>query len=319
MINEIKIMDMQEVHINDSIKIWNSQYNLYCKSKEFPQYWKEDNSLMEKFLEDKIFSKDVSVAIMGERVVGFLAYDEFPFHGEKSVFCPAIGHAAIEEYKESVYLKLYQSISEKWVSRGIFNHMWTIFCGDIKLQQILFDLGYGSYLIDASTSCEKKSKVDTTVDIRKASIQDIHLLLELVGESAYYYASAPIFLKRDQITYGELEELVVENNVYIAWYEEVPIGFINLSISKENNIFDLTVENSGLIDEIGMYLKFEYRSKGIGLAMLEFVKNYCKDMGIAYLHVDFETANLYGNKFWRKHFKPMLLSMRRTINKDIND
>jgi hypothetical protein len=90
MINEIKIMDMQEVHINDSIKIWNSQYNLYCKSKEFPQYWKEDNSLMEKFLEDKIFSKAVSVAIMGERVVGFLAYDEFPFHGEKSVFCPYI-------------------------------------------------------------------------------------------------------------------------------------------------------------------------------------------------------------------------------------
>lgn len=58
----------------------------------------------------KINRKSAIVAKLEERVVGFLACDEFPFHGENSVFCPAIGHAAIEEYKESVYIQLYTSM-----------------------------------------------------------------------------------------------------------------------------------------------------------------------------------------------------------------
>ncbi len=74
-----------------------------------------------------------------------------------------------------------------------------------------------------------------------------------------------------------------------------------------------------LIDEIGAYIKLEYRNKKIGIELLKIVNDYCKDFNVPYIHVDFETANLYGNKFWKKYFTPMLLSMRRPINKDIND
>ena len=73
-----------------------------------------------------------------------------------------------------------------------------------------------------------------------------------------------------------------------------------------------------MISEIGAYIKLEYRNKKIGMELLKFANNYCRGISAPYIHVDFETANLYGNKFWRKYFTPMLLSMRRTINKDIN-
>lgn len=53
------------------------------------------------------------------------------------------------DIKESIYTELYRSISEKWINKNVFNHMWTIFFNDEKLKTILFDLGYGSYLIDA--------------------------------------------------------------------------------------------------------------------------------------------------------------------------
>ena len=53
--------------------------------------------------------------------------------------------------------------------------------------------------------------------------------------------------------------------------------------------------------------------------LLKTVNDYCGEHNIPYIHVDFETANLYANKFWKKYFDPMLISMRRPINRDIND
>lgn len=317
--NKIQITNMTEVDIAESEKIWVAQYELYCNEGSFPYYWKEQREMLEKFLRMKIKNENAIVAKIENMVIGFLTYDEFQFNGENSVFCPAIGHAATEEYKEAAYQALYKSISSKWVNKSIFNHMWTIFYNDDKLKTILFDLGYGSYLIDAFSECNIKCSEKITHDIRKATAKDRDILYELVKESNKYYSSAPIFLKRDELTLGDVEELILKNNVFIAWDKETPMGFINLSIANNNNFIDLSVKDCGLIDEIGAYIKLEYRNKKIGSELLQTVNNYCREANSKYIHVDFETSNLYGNKFWRKHFTPMLLSMRRTINKDIND
>ncbi|MEG1255082.1 GNAT family N-acetyltransferase [Clostridium sp.] len=319
MINELKISNMQDSDIDGAKEIWVRQYELYCDNSDFPVYWKEDSSLLDKFLNVKIRNQSAIVAKLENRIVGFLAYDVFPFNGENSVFCPAIGHAAIEEYKESVYLALYKSVSQEWINKNIFNHMWTIFFNDVKLRTVLFDLGYGSYLIDAFNDCNNKYNEKSICDIRKATIKNSGALYDLVKESNQYYASAPLFLKRDEFTYEEIEEIILKNNVFIAWHQEIPVGFINISISENNNFVDLSVKNCGLFDEIGAYIKSEYRNKKIGIEMLKTASDYCREVKTQYIHVDFETANLYGGKFWRKYFTPMLLSMRRTINKNIND
>lgn len=319
MIKDLQIRHMKDEDINEAKEIWVAQYNLYCDSNDFPVYWKEDTSLLVKFLSVKIKKQSALVAKLDGKIVGFLAYDEFPFNGEDSVFCPALGHGAIEEHKEIVYLELYKSISQEWVSKSIFNHMWTIFFNDKKLKKVLFDLGYGSYLIDAFSECNIKYDEKTICDIRKAATKDTNVLYELVKESNQYYASAPLFLKRDEVSYEEIEEIISKNNVFIAWSQELPVGFINVSLSKNNNFINLSTKNCGLLDEIGAYIKPEYRSKNIGLQLLVTANDYCTQVETKHIHVDFETANLYANKFWKKYFTPMLLSMRRTVNKNIND
>lgn len=75
---------------------------------------------------------------------------------------------------------------------------------------------------------------------------------------------------------------------------------------------------SGLIDEIGAYIKLEYRGKKVGKQLLKSISKYCSLNNISCIHIDFETANLYANRFWLKYFNSMLVSMRRTINKNIN-
>lgn len=319
MIYECKVSSMKKTDVKVVIKMWTDQYKKHCGNNiNFPDYWGNNINGIEKFLNNKVEDNSAIVAKLDNEIVGFLAYDEFPFNGEDSVFCPAIGHCAREEYKESAYLSLYKSISQQWINKGILNHMWTIFYNDIELKNILFDLGYGSHLIDAFGSLNIKSDSEYLFEIKKAGTEDINTLHELIEESDEYYKSAPLFLNRDKISKEEISELISKSNVFIAWDKEKAVGFINLSIAKYNNPIDMSIDNCGLIDEIGAYIKLEYRGEKIGKQLLKSVSEYCSQNNISGIHVDFETANLYANKFWRKYFNPMLLSMRRTINKNIN-
>lgn len=313
------IRKMKVEDIKESVEIWIEQHKNYCcENKNFHTYWQNNTMELEKFLERKVKSNSAYVAVEDNEILGYLAYDEFPFNGEKSVFCPIAAHAAVKEHKERVYLSLYRMLSQEWVNRDIFNHMWTIYFNDTDLRNTLFDLGYGSYLIDAFT-CPHNTLNSKNYSIKKAEAKDVEVLYELVEESREYYRSSPLFLKRDILSKEEILDIIKSNNVFIAWDKEMAIGFINVSISEENNIIDMSVSKSGLIDEIGAYIKQSYRGKGIGKALVNKMFDYCSVNNIANIHVDFETANLYGNKFWRNYFDPMLLSMRRTINKNIND
>lgn len=295
------------------------QYNRYCGGEAYPDYWRKSTSEIERFLKRKVESGTAIIARLDNNLIGYLAYDEFPFNGEKSVFCPAIAHAAVEEYKEEAYLLLYKSISEEWVGRHIYNHMWTISFNDVKLRDILYDLGFGSYVIDAFAAVNIKLHCDSHYEVRSAEVHDAGILHGLVEESRQYYISAPLFLKRDQYSINEIREIIQKGHVYIAWDGDKGIGFINLSVSQRNNVIDLSESDNGLIDEIGIYIKPEYRGKGLGKELLKRVFDYCDNNGIRRIHVDFETANLFANRFWRKYFSPMLLSVRRTINKNVND
>ena len=320
MVNEFIILQMEESDIAEAIDIWSEQYKRYCCcSESFPGSWIKDTSKMEGFLNKKVKNNTAIVVKSDNKLLGYLAYDEFPFNGEKSIFCPSIAHAATEEYKEDVYLTLYKYISKEWVSRNVFNHMWTINYNDTVLRSILYDLGFGSYLIDAFTLTDFRINTTNNYKIRKAELRDVDALYDLVEESREYYSSAPIFLNRDKYSIEDLSEIVQNSNVFLAYDDNNAIGFINVSVSNRDNIIELSVENSALLDEIGAYIRPEYRGNGLGKDLLNHVIDYCNTNGIKNIHVDFETANIFANKFWRKYFNPMLLSVRRTINKNIND
>jgi GNAT superfamily N-acetyltransferase len=311
---------MQESDIAEAIAIWTQQYELYCGSSDlFPHYWIENAKGVIQFLEKKVINEKAIVIKSNNKLLGYLTYDEFPFNGEKSVFCPAIAHAAVDEYKEEAYLSLYKFISQEWVGRDIFNHMWTIFYNDTKLRSILYDLGYGSYLVDAYTHKNGTLIINPVYEVKEAKLQDAEILYDLVEESREYYRSAPIFLNRDPYSKESIEAIINNNKVFIAWEAHDAIGFIHVGISNRYNIIDLSIKNCGLLDEIGAYIKPEYRGKGLGKHLLKHVFDYCSDTGMDGIHVDFETANSYANKFWKKYFNPMLLSTRRTINKNINE
>jgi len=318
--NKITIYNMNESDIDQAAEIWQSCYNKYSFDNEtFPSYWTHSLTEIKDFLKQKVKDGCAIAAEADDRFIGYLAFDEFNFNGEDSVFCPSIGHAVIEDYKDKAYPFLYQAAAKDWVGRNIFNHMWTINYNDSKLKNTLYDLGFGSYLIDAFARTDTKPDADSGYEIRKADLNDTDILFTLAEESRHYYASSPLFLKRDPYSADDISQIIENGNVFIAFDNNIPVGFINLSISNENNCIDLSVKNCGMIDEIGAYIKPEHRGKNLGKDLLTTAFNYCASNNIELIHVDFETANLFANKFWKKYFSPVLLSVRRTINKNIND
>jgi GNAT superfamily N-acetyltransferase len=314
-----QIVQMKKEDIPQAMTIWHRQFAKYCGDGSFPDFWDGGHKEMESYLLKQLEKGNAIVAKKNEAIAGFMAWMNIDFHGEKSAFCPTISHAAIEGDKEQVYRAIYNYVSQKWVENNMFNHLWMIFHDDSTLKNILYVIGFGSYVIDA---CQKTSEIAFQIDcphrISKAIPSDADLLFNLVEESRHYYLNAPIFLKRDIYTKEALSNVIDESNVFIAWDNSVPIGVMSLTMSKRYNIETLAGVRSGLIKDLGAYIKPEYRGKGIGTRLLKEVFDHCKNASIPYVHLSYETANPFANRFWRKYFKLIILSVRRTVNKDAN-
>jgi len=310
---------MKKEEISPAIQIWHNQYKKYCSRDIFPDFWDGGRKEIESYLLIQLEKGNAIVAKKDEAIAGFMAWMYIDFHGEKSAFCPTVSHAAIEGDKEQVYRVIYNYASQKWVENNTFNHLWMFFENDRTLKNILYDIGFGSHVVDA---CQKTSEFTLQIDcpyrVSKATPEDADLLFSLVEESRRYYLDAPIFLKRNVYTKESLLSIIKRSDVFIAWDNSVPVGMINIVLSKRYNIETLAGIGSGEIGDLGAYIKPEYRGKGIGTRLLKEVFDHCRNASIPYVHLSYETANPYANRFWRKYFKPIILSVRRTVNKDAN-
>jgi len=310
---------MQKGDIPQAMALWHNQYLKHCSREFLPDFWDGGQKEMESFLLHQIKNSNAIVAIKDGQTTGYLTWIYADFHSEKSAFCPIVGHAAIEEEKEQIYRALYNYASQKWIENNAFNHLWMIFRDDALLKNMLYDIGFGAHVMD---TCQKTSdvslKVNSPYRISTATLEDVNILYSLMEESRIYYVSPPIFLKRDVYTKEMISSFIKDNIVFIAWDGNIPMGFFGLTRSERYNIETLAVPGSGLIAGLGAYIKEEYRGRGIGKRLLKEVFDYCQEVSIPYLHLSYETANPFANRFWPKYFKPAILSVRRTVNKDAN-
>jgi GNAT superfamily N-acetyltransferase len=310
-----KITLMEKSDINEVIDLWHENHLNYCDEKTLPKFLPGGKKTIENYFIRRIDNGNAVILKDKNTILGYFSWIPFNFHNEKSAFCPIIGHLGIKDSQETIYTQLYNYVSTIWIKNDIFNHLWMINNKDDFLKKFSYDLGFGSYVIDAYIKNFNIGEINCPYNISRANKNDCEVLYELIEESRNYYLSAPIFLKRKITTMDEIQNIIENDTVFLAWDNNVLIGFMHVWKKNDYDIEMLTTPESA---SLGAYIKFEYRSKGIGKAILHHVLQHCIDNKINYLHVSFETANPYGNKFWRKYFDPISLSVRRTVNKDAN-
>lgn len=268
----------------------------------------------------------VAVKLAG-RLAGYMAYDAFRFHGEATAFCPIMAHAADPQFKLPVYQAMYRHLARRWVDEGSLNHIVTFFCADRQLQELLYDLGFGLYLVDAFRRTDLPVPSRPPIAIRASAADPSRRqptlvtatadhagdLAELLNEARQYYAEPPLFLVRHPEA-DEPWQRFIENGsagVFMAYAGDQPVGL--MVVAERSDVDPLDLSSS----KLNAYIRQDYRGRGIGTALLSRCVEWSRRRGRKWLHVDWESANLYGNPFWRSHFTPMLYSVRRRLHGDI--
>ncbi|MDD3831741.1 MAG: GNAT family N-acetyltransferase [Clostridia bacterium] len=314
--HKIKIEKMIPEHIPQALTIWENQLERFCSDNDAYRYWCNDEEVID-YIQAHVMNDRAVIALVDDAIVGYMAYDAFIFHGAPSVFVPYVGNATILDNRKDIYQAMYSDLAKIWVQKGFKNHYATVACSDDEVISTLYNLGFGSYLIDAYASLKKSNCVlPNDILIRKATPVDLIALSALVKESESYYAESPTFLIREDFSVQALSNLVDKGCVLIAEHLGNLVGFINISINDENNVICMSKEKFAMLDEIGAYIVQDYRGRGIGKRFVEEVATFCSVNNLPCAHVDYETANPYANYFWKKYFKPALLSVKRTIHDD---
>lgn len=315
----IQISSMKTENIPDAINLWKMQFSKYCYCGAFPNFMEGGYEIMESYIKEQIYRGNAIAAKADNHIVGFMAWQYFEFHNERTAFLPVTGHASSLKDECRIYEEMYDRAADMWVSDNRFNHMWMIYFDDHILKNRLYDLGFGAYVIDACQStCVSRPEIKSDYQIAFASEADADILTAFANDSNEYYSRSPIFLKRCKYTRDEIVELIHKECVLIAWDDEKMIGVMSFAVNQNFHLEHLTTPDSACIKYIGAYVHPEYRNKGVGTALLREVFAFCNEKGKPYLHVSFESANSNAIRFWPKHFKPAIRSVRRTVNKDGN-
>jgi len=180
----IRIMLMKEIDIADAINLWEMQFDRYCRCNDFPDFISGGKETIEKYLFKQIEEGNAVVAKKDDSIVGYMAWMYFDFHKERTAFLPIVGNASKSDSRNDIFHELYLTVSNKWIQDDRFNHLWMTYYDDIDLRERLYNLGFGSYVIDACKETASQTVTSTSnYKITEAAENDVDEVLAMENES----------------------------------------------------------------------------------------------------------------------------------------
>jgi len=154
----------------------------------------------------------------------------------------------------------------------------------------------------------KKIRYDAIIDIgdnmeiiiKKATINELKILQELWNElfTAQYEYDKDLKVDWPLTVDGEnyLRKMVENEIVYLAYFFDKPVGYIDGSYSK-----DFPFLNKKVAEINFMYVREEYRGNNIGSLLINEFKKECNIKGIYSYDVSVYCKNIKGIKFYEKN------------------
>ena len=180
-------------------------------------------------------------------------------------------------------------------------------------------MGFGIYVIDGFRDTKPLTAPESKMVIRKATHADTQELKRLSEEFRQYFLRSPIFLVAEKQDDQKYSELLNDDTgvVFVAENSDELKGFLYVRENNKPDIYQLASKGIGNIDKLGSYVKEESRGTGASVELLRAAVDWCNERGLDIIHVDHESANLPGGRFWAKYFTPSLYSLKRKVNQDI--
>ena len=315
--NTINVESLREKNIQTAYDLWKTDFLEHqSKNPLLSTYWITDTSQVKEYLKKHTQSGKGAVAFNEEKIVGYMVYDNFHFHGEEAAYCSIVGHASVKYNRLLIYQQLYRHLSDKWIKDNILNHYYTFYRLDTQLLTEFYHRGFGLYAVDAYRTNDPLYS-SSRASIEKASPSDVSDLMRLDDEFRAYTREAPLFFIRENKDSEAFNGFIDKRDsaAFISRINGEAVGFMSIRLGPENDLITLTDCSMGNI--VGAFVEREYRDKGVGVGLLRAIIEWSREIGIERIHLDYESANLLASRFWPKYFTPLLYSVKRNVNPDI--
>lgn len=259
-----------------------------------------------------------AAALRGDHLVGFLGAMPIRYAGRRSMMSPEWGNGAARalepEYERRVCEGLYAAVAEEWTRAKIETHLVCLLAGDAVAVETYSWLGFGRIVCDAVRSLAPVADPQTPCDVRRAVAEDAVRLVELERGLLLHHASSPIFLLPRSPRSADEWSATLSDPSHAVWLAHDGLHGVGYLIQgpAKGDACDIVVdpETSGIT---GAYVEPGARGRGVATGLLARAVGWAREQGYARLSVDFETANVRGVRFWLTHFRPIVVSLARTI------
>lgn len=258
------------------------------------------------------------VAFDRGRMVGFLAAFPIRYGGRASMLSPEWGHGVSPDVPSGdarrIYETLYAAVAGGWASAGAETHLVALLAHDAPGAEALTRLGFGQVVCDAVRPLDPVSVPRGAPAVRRATVDDAEVVCAFDRALHAHLAAPPVFLlvaeDEDETWWAQR----LADPTMAAWLAEqdgLPVGYL-LQTPASDDACDLTFE-AGTSSITGAYVDRAARGCGVATALLARAVEWAREQGYSRMAVDFETANVEGARFWRSHFRPVVVSWGRTI------
>lgn len=257
-------------------------------------------------------------AVEDDRLLGFWTYIG-PWENEfgsrvQGIFSPVHAHGAIKENRADIYRRMYQTLAEKLVQKGIAYHTIALYTHDSAAVSGLFTYGFGMRCMDAVRALEEipmPGRADETIACRESGQTDFPEIRKLRACLGEHLGKSPCFIKMsdEDIESWQRRKESGGVRVFTAWKGEELVAYLEITDDGEN----FATEDAEMQNICGAYCVPTYRGQGIMQYLLNHVIKTLRAEGYTKLGVDYESINPTARGFWTKYFEPYTYSLTRRI------
>lgn len=272
----------------------------------------------------RIMENNIGVAALeGESLTGYIIGEKISnFKGtQNGIYVPEWGNAAVGDDRRRVFSRMYEHIAARWVDNGCFTHALTLFAHDTEAINAWFRLAFGMICADGLrplTPVEDAQDISREITVRVATADDVSDFHPLTVEHSRYYPTSPLFMPLLDCDGEDKYHSWMRkrhHNVWLAYSGGELAGYFQSSPSHSGACEMIAAPTTCSVSSA--YVRPEYRRQGVAVALLNSVIDWAAANGYERCAVDYEVHNLYGSRFWERHFTTVSASLLRRIDERV--
>jgi hypothetical protein len=267
----LKLKPLSRKHLQDVTQLVIQRYTQLLRfAPILPQRYKEIEHI--RPLVESILDNAPGVLAFEDGVLtGFMGGWLLPnFRGQRAVFSPEWGNAAISPQSRRLYAQMYAYIGREWLREDCYTHLVGQYADRLSDLSAWQWLGFGMLAADGARNLESLPAATSEYTVRLAGPGDTRDVYELCVGLSKYLAKSPTFLyPEEKIDEDEIRHDIVDlqQQIWLSLKDGKPVSYLRHGPASDNA--STIIRDPGTTSITGLYTLPEERGRGAAAGLLE--------------------------------------------------